>query len=122
MDGSEAKCLRDSLLTNGRNSEKSYSGRSYTKEQIEKRMISQSFLLFLHLLENSESTSSIELGNKVFSFFLCDILFNNGRDIKKNLITLAQAFHTLNQRQDPLRRQWSSKGIYHHESRERPTI
>lgn len=36
--GSEAKCLRDSSLTNGRNSEKSYNGRSYTKEQIEKRV------------------------------------------------------------------------------------
>lgn len=35
--GSEAKCLRDSSLTKGRNSEKSYNGRSYTKEQIEKR-------------------------------------------------------------------------------------
>lgn len=62
----------------------------FLKKHNLKKMISQSFLLFLHLLENSESTSSIELGNKVFSFFLCDILFNNGRDIKKNLITLAQ--------------------------------
>lgn len=32
------KCLRDSSLTNDRNSEKSYNGRSYTKEQIEKRV------------------------------------------------------------------------------------